>query len=58
MFVELLSEVDDVSAGKFAWQMNISTCFVSISVSVINMFARKDMFWNSFVPEEFSTKTN
>ena len=58
MFVELLSEIDDVLVGKFVWQKNIRTYFVSLSVSVIDMFAMEDMFWNAFVPEEFSTKTN
>ena len=54
----MLSEIDDVSAGKISWQMNNKTYFVSISVSVIDLFAMEDMSWNSFVQEEFSTKTN
>ena len=52
MFVELLSEIDDELVDKFAWQMNIRTYFVS------DMFAMVDIFLNSFVPEEVSTKTN
>ena len=52
MFVELLSEVDDVLVGKCAWQVNIRAYFVS------DLFAMEHMFWNSFVPEEFSTKAN
>ena len=58
VFVELLSEIDDMLVGKLAWQKNIRTYFVSISVSVIVMFAVEGMFWSSFVPEEFSSKTN
>ena len=50
--VELLSEIDDVLAGKCAWQMNFRAYFDS------DLFTIKDMFWNSFVPEEFSAKAN
>ena len=52
MFVELLSEVDDVLVQKCAWQMNFRGYFVS------DLFTIEDMFWKPYIPEEFSTKAS
>ena len=55
VFVELLSEIDDVLGDKYACWINIWECFVS--VIVVDMVVMENMFEISFVPVEFPAGT-